>query len=412
MVIIGLHTFGDRRERSRFVRLAGARAGLDHPAAIRIRAVTEYTHRPVLVTEPYPERTLADLLAHDAPLGPERVVTMLAPVAEALDRAHAAGLVHRTLSDQSLLLAGRERLMLDTFGLLASGDDGGWDLLLARDLRYISPEQLRDLPLSPASTVYSLAALAVHALTGEPPFTGDKAAVMFAHLTKEPAAVSSRRPELGKRLDAVVSAGMAKQPEARPTSATELVHMLADALEVRRPEPTLPEPTRPEPSPRPVPKVPLRPVTGADRRIASSQSRRRGAALLATAIVAGSLAVGAVAAMALAPFGDGASRPAPRSAVVGTWKQLAGARGELRDRLAAADTPKAQAEASSGLGELYGRAARMKQPSELAAAAGDASAAYERLAAAATVNDEAGYQDAARAVERAEGRLSLAASRH
>jgi hypothetical protein len=399
MVMISLRMFRDRRDRSRFFRLAGALAALDHPAAIRVRAVTEHAHHPVLVSDAYPECTFADLLFHDAPLHPERVVTMLAPVAEVLDRAHAAGLVHRALSADSLLLAGRERLMLDTFGLLASEQDGQWDLLLARDLRYISPEQVRDLPPSPASNVYSLTALAVHALTGEPPFTGDQAAVMYAHLVKQPAAVSSRRPELGERLDAVVSAGMAKQPEVRPASATELVNTLADALEVKRPEP----------SRRPVPKEPLRLVTRAERPVAPGRSRRLGAAVLA-AIVAGSVAAGAVAGMALAPFGDDGSRPRP--AVPATWKQVADTRGELRDRLAAADTPMAQADASSALGDLYGRAARMKQPSDFAAAAGDASAAYERLAAAATVNDEPGYQDAARAVESAEGRLSLAASRH
>ena len=401
-VIVGRRTFGDRRDRSRFRRLGEARAALDHPAAIRVRAVTEHAHHPALVTDPYPDCTLADLLEHDAPLPAEQVVALFAPVGDALDRAHAAGLVHSTLSAHSLLLAGRERLMLDTFGLLASEHDGEWNLLGARDLRYISPEQVRGLPAGPASNVYSLTALAVHALTGEPPFTGDQPAMMYAHLVNDPEAVSSRRPDLGRRLDAVVSAGMAKEPAARPRSAMELVQMLADALGVKRPEA----------SSRPAPVAPLRLVTEADPPVAPGRARRRGATLLVAAVVAGSVAAGAIAAMAVAPFGDDASRPASRPAGAGAWNGLAGKRAELRDRLAAADTPKAQAEAATTLGDLYGRAARTGQPTALAAAAREASGAYERLASAAALNDDAGYLDAARAVERAEGRLSLAASRH
>jgi len=269
-------------------------------------------------------------------------------------------------------------------------------------VRYISPEQLRGLPAEPAGNVYSLTALAVHALTGEPPFTGDKPTVMYAHLVNPPTPVSGRRPELGPRLDAAVSAGLAKEPAARPRSATELVRMLADAVGVKRPEPSF----------RPAPPAPLRLVTEAEPPVDTGHTPRRGAALLVAAVVAASVAAGAVAALAVTPFGDDGSRPASRPAGTGAWNGLAAKRAELRDRLAAADTPKAQAEAAAALGDLYGRAGRTGQPPALAAAAREASAAYGQLASAAGLNDDAGYLDAARAVERAEGRLSLAASRH
>ena len=400
-VTIGRRMFSDRRDRSRFRRLAGARMALDHPAAIRVRGVTEYAHHPVLVADQYPKDTLADVLARAAALPPERVVTLLAPVADALDRAHAAGLAHRTLSAHSLLLAGPDQLMLDTFGLLSSEHVDDWSVLGSRDVRYISPEQLRGLPAGPAGNVYSLTALAVHALTGEPPFTGDQPTVMYAHLVNPPPSVSGRRSELGRRLDAAVSAGLAKEPAARPRSATELVRMLADALGERPRTGSL----RAEVLPR-LPTEEEQPAAGARPR------GRRGAAILAATLVATAAAAGAVAAIAVAPFGGEDSAPAAQTPVSDTWKQMASTRGELRDRLAAADTPKAQAEAATALGDLYGNAARTGRPRALAAAAREASAAYERLASAAGLNDDAGYLDAARAVEGAEGRLSLAASRH
>jgi hypothetical protein len=403
MVISTRHVFIDRRERSRFRRASSARAALDHPAAIRIRAVTEHASQPVLIADPYPERTLGDLLERDAPLASERVVALLAPVADALDRAHAAGVVHSTLSADSLLLTDPERLLLDAFGLLAE-EEGGWSLPEGRDVRYISPEQVRGLPALPSSNVYSLTALAVHALTGDAPFTGEPPAVLYAHVIKAPARLSERRPELGQRIDAVVSAGLAKEPEDRPSSATELLQQIADALGVPRPDA--------RPRRRHWPR--LRLVRDDAVPAAPPRGRRRVPILLTAAVLAAAVGLGAVAAVAVAPFGDdGASRPAPSPAAGGVrWKQLAGERAALRDHLAAAETPRAQADAASALGGLYARAARTGQPRALAAAASDASAAYERLATAAGLHDEAGYLDAAQAVERAEGRLSLAASRH
>ncbi|HEX6652538.1 MAG TPA: protein kinase [Thermoleophilaceae bacterium] len=386
MVITSRRMFADRGERSRFRRLSATLSALDHQAAIRIRAVTEYANRPVLITDPYPDTTLGDLLEDDAPLAPERVVTLLAPLADALDRANAVGLVHSTLSADSVLLASGDRPVLDTFGLVAE-DHGAWSVVMDRDVRYMSPEQVRGLPAVPASNIYSLTALAVHALTGEPPFTGEPPAVMYAHVIKAPEDVTARRPELGARIDWVVSSGMAKEPEGRPTSAMVLVQMLAHALEVATENGAS--------APRP-------------RHRRGSGSRRT------AAVVAAAVGVGALTALAVGPFGDGGSEavPAAQPVAATAWDRLAGQRAELRDQLAAADTPKAQAAAATALGDLYARAARIRQSPALAAAARDASAAYTGLASAAGSNDDAGYLDAARAVERAEGRLSLAASRH
>lgn len=401
MVITTHHTFTDRRERSRFRRVAAARAALDRPAAIRVRAVTEHGGRPVLITDPYPECTLGDLLEHEAPLAPERVVRLLAPVAEALDGAHAAGVVHSTLSADSLLLAGRERLLLDAFGLLAE-QEGGSSLLEGRDVRYISPEQVRGQPALPSSNVYSLTALIVHALTGEPPFTGAPPTVRYAHVIKAPAKVSERRPELGERIDAVVSAGLAKEPGERPRSAVRLLQETADALRVASPDVGPGAHQRPR----------LRLVTE-DRAPASPRPRRRRVPRpLTAAVVALAVGLGAAAAVAVSPFGDHASRPATRPAVAGAWKHLADTRGEIRARLAAAHTPQAQAQAAVSLGVLYETAARTGEPRALAAAAHEAALGYNRLAFAAELNDDAGYAEAARAVERAEARLSLAASHH
>ena len=150
--------------------------------------------------------------------------------------------------------------------------------------------------------------------------------------------------------------------------------MLADALGERPRTGSL----RAEALPR-LPTEEEQPAAGARPRA------RRGAAILAATLVAAAAAAGAVAAIAVAPFGDEDSAPAAQRGRLGAaWKQLASTRGELRDRLAAADTPTAQAAAATALGDLYGRAARTGAAARRSrAAAREAGAAYERLASAA-----------------------------
>jgi hypothetical protein len=434
-----LHRYTKRGESTRFRRLAERRAQLRHPAAIRVRAIAEHGGHPILVTDAYPERTFADVLEGEAPLPPERVVAMLAPVADALDIAVSHSLVHRNLNGHSLLLADGDRLLLDTFGLLTDADAPARTVAGARSLRYRPPEQAAGEPLGRTANVYSLAALVVHALRGAAPYENERRTVLYsaeaeepsrgrvvgrriahavtgssrfgagpqailhARLTPVPLRVSEQMPHLGKAIDAVLARGMAADPAKRQASATDLMSDVAEALGVAWQDPAAPVPARPRlqlvtERMHPVPHVPA-PATGGGRR------------WLAAAGVAAALALGAVGALALAPFGHDEAAPV-RAATPATWSALDDQRAGLREELAAARTPNAQASPAARLAGLYVTAARADGPPALRAAAGEAGSAYARLAAAAANDDASGYAEAAQAVERAEARLSLAASRH
>jgi serine/threonine protein kinase len=443
-LVTSRHRPVDRRARARFRTLARLRARLQHPAAIRVRAVSQYAQRPVVITDPYPERTLGDLLEEEAPLAPERVVEMLAPVAEALDLAHSVGLVHEALGADSLLLTARDTLQLDTFGLLIverrNLEERPWGLAGVGDVRYRSPEQMRGGPLGPEGNVYSLTALIVHALTGDPPYRGDRSVVVYSHLVDTPPAVSERVPELGTDIDEVVRRGMARDPGERPGSATELLRGAADALGVQRarwaappaprPRPAVPAAARREPAVEPrvsrrePPAEPRLPgmsrreppaeprLPGMSRRNPPAEPRVPRVSRRAIAAVATAIACGALAALAFTPFGGDVPRASPPPAAAAAWKQLGPRRAELRDRLAAARTPQDQASAAAALGELYDGAARTGYPRELAGAAGRAAAAYAGLVEAAHGNDRPAYAKAGRAVHEAERRLALAAARY
>jgi hypothetical protein len=388
-LVMARRALANRQERARFELLAGLRAAFTHPAALEVLDFGEHAGRPYFVTEPLPERTLGDCLRDEAPLEPARVLSMLAPVASALDAAHMFGLVHQALGTDTLLLTHDGRVLLDWFALFETGEEtewwgvGGWG-----DLRYRPPEQLRSLPLEPSGNVYSLAAVVVHALTGEPPYPGEQSTLASAHLSEPPPRLSARVPGLGQAVDDVVARALAKHRSQRPLSATVLLEQLAGALGTELPAfeepPVAGEALRPRP-PR----------------------RRRGtpfARAAAIAVAVAALSGGAIA-LAAEPFGDEAPRTEPRPAAAAAWKQLDSQQVELRAQLAAAGTPQEQAEIAGRLASAYDEVARAAGPGAQAREARAVSDAYARLAAAAEAGQKDGYSQASQAIADAEQRL-------
>ena len=96
-VQVSAEPVSSRRARGRFRRLVRTRAALSHPALLAVRGSGEERGRLYVATEPFPAGSLA-LLLRNGPLEPQRALRLLRPLAEALDTAHAEGLVHRTLS--------------------------------------------------------------------------------------------------------------------------------------------------------------------------------------------------------------------------------------------------------------------------------------------------------------------------
>jgi serine/threonine-protein kinase len=436
--------FADKQERARFRRLAELRVAFTHPAAIEVSDLGEHAGHPYLVTEPYETaRTFADLLADEAPLEPGRLVAMLEPVAGALDLAHGQGLVHQGLGAESLLLAGDDRLLLDSFALFELGGESAWTTVQRSDLRYRPPEQVRAEALASSGNVYSLAALIVHGLTGEPPYSGDRLALNYAHLMEPPPRISRRIPGLDPAIDPVIARALAKEPADRPGSARQLLALVAMALgvstDLAAPEPPPEAPprqaaaengagrtTRPRTTGRASePAFPPTAMSGVSTPmpaaaratslrsalspagVAPAGEARRGSRLRAAAAVALAVAAavcGGALAVALDPFEDEPRAAAPSPAAA-AWERLDTQRADLRAELAAADTPQEQAEIAGSLASAYDQAARAVGPGAQAVAARAVSDAYTQLAAAAEAGNEPGYGLASAAIAQAEQRL-------
>ncbi len=376
----------DRHAWQRFRRFARIRATLQHDALLPVRSVGDHGGRPYLAMDRYPETSFEDLL-ESTPLPAGRLLGLLAPVCDALDLAHANGLVHQSLSSTSLLMDG-DAVFLDGFGVPGGPQESTFASSWVLEAHYCSPEELRGEPLSPAANVYSVAGLMVHALTGSTPYEGAPASQAFGHLTEPPPRPSEYVPELGIAFDEVIARAMAKDPAERPASAGELLAQAASAL-------GLDLPARLESSaahddgtrgPAPIPR----------RRVPKGAV----AAAVLFASVAG-LAAGAV----LDPVDGGRASGAGPKANVRALERLDDQRTWLRTRLSADKTPQEQAATAAELASVYGLAADAAELPRLASAARAAERAYEELGAAAEAGSAERFAAASDAVTQADARF-------
>jgi serine/threonine-protein kinase len=170
-------------------------------------------------------RTLADELASNGPLGPRRAAEIAASVAEALEFAHRAGVVHRDVKPGNVMLTADGGVKVMDFGIARaiSADTVTQTATVLGTAAYLSPEQASGERVDARSDVYSLGAVLYEMVTGRPPFVGDSPlAVAYKHVNEDPIPPSSVSPRVPSALDAVVMRALAKEPAARYASAEEM----------------------------------------------------------------------------------------------------------------------------------------------------------------------------------------------
>ncbi|MFE0529754.1 protein kinase [Micromonospora parva] len=162
-------------------------------------------------------------------LDPATTMSVLAQAADALHTAHLAGIVHRDVKPGNLLVKADGTVVLVDFGIARSRHMAGLTAanMVLGTASYMSPEQATGQPVSAATDVYALGAVAYFCLAGQPPFHGDNPlAVALRHAQEDPAALPADTPPA---VAAVVSRALAKRPEDRFGSAAELAAAAADA---------------------------------------------------------------------------------------------------------------------------------------------------------------------------------------
>jgi serine/threonine protein kinase len=218
--------------RARFEREGQVQAALDHEHIVPVYEAGQSDYGLFLAMRLIAGPTLKDLILNGE-LDPRRSVRLLAQVAYALDAAHAAGLIHRDIKPQNILIGKGDHAYLADFGLIKAPDEArltGTGQFIGT-IDYVAPEQIQGDPATPASDCYALTGVLYECLTGEVPFPKpSEAATLHAHVMSPPPTVSERRPDLPPALDGVIVQGMAKDPWSRPSLATELIQSASRAL--------------------------------------------------------------------------------------------------------------------------------------------------------------------------------------
>jgi Protein kinase domain len=235
--VLAPHLSTDPEFVERFRQEAALQARLEHPGIVTVYEAEESEEGLFLAMQLVEGSDLKRLIL-SGELSPERALRLLAQVAAALDAAHEAGLIHRDVKPQNVLVDSGDRAYLADFGLTKSSGSRGITRTGAYlgSLDYVSPEQVRGEPVTSASDRYALAAVLYECLAGELPFAREtEAALLFAHVSEPPPRVSERRPELPAAVDDVLARGLAKDPAGRYPTATQLIRDAQAALELRAP---------------------------------------------------------------------------------------------------------------------------------------------------------------------------------
>jgi serine/threonine-protein kinase len=222
----------------RFERECELAASIDHPGVIAVYSAGE-VEGSAYVTMRYIEGTdLAEMIRSRGRLPAPLVAEIAAQVGEALEAAHAGGLVHRDVKPANVLVReerGRTQAFLTDFGLtrqLTSDTRLTSTGAVIGTVDYMAPEQLADAPLDSRTDVYALGCVLYQALTGSVPFPTEAApAKLYAHAHADRPSLLELVPDLPPALDRVIRKAMAKAPEDRFQSAADLGMAAAAAIE-------------------------------------------------------------------------------------------------------------------------------------------------------------------------------------
>jgi serine/threonine-protein kinase len=157
-------------------------------------------------------------LLKNGPLDPQRAVAITGQIATALDAAHNAGLIHRDVKPENIIVTPDDFAYLVDFGIAESNDDARLTTVGSAigSFAYMAPERFGAGNITPAADIYSLACVLHESLTGLAPFPATSLQqVIAAHTSTPPPRPSAVNPAVPASLDDVIARGMAKEPDDR-----------------------------------------------------------------------------------------------------------------------------------------------------------------------------------------------------
>lgn len=228
----GLWDHAEHRRRAKAEFDTAAR--LNHPSIVRVVEALWENDPPAFVLEHVDGESLETFQSRLPYILPELSLLVMLPVLDALESAHQAGVFHRDLKPANILIGRDGRVAITDFGLAKITDVSRLTLsgTLVGSPDFMSPEQARGDVLSPASDVFSAAAVLYFLVTGTRPFSrGSPLATLAAVLEGRVEPPQNRNPKLSPRLAQIILGALAVKEEKRPRSASEFARILREYLD-------------------------------------------------------------------------------------------------------------------------------------------------------------------------------------
>ena len=209
----------------RFKREAQAAASLSHPNIVGVYDTGTEDGTHFIVMEYVDGRTLKDVIRAEGPLYPERAAEICADVCGALAAAHARGLIHRDIKPGNVMLTPEGKVKVMDFGIAraTTSETITQTAAVVGTAQYISPEQAQGQTVDYRSDLYSVGCCLYEMLTGTVPFTGaTPVAIAYRHVREDPTPPRMLNGDVPAPLEAICLKAMAKLPDNRYQTATEM----------------------------------------------------------------------------------------------------------------------------------------------------------------------------------------------
>jgi len=220
-----IHLAADSEMRQRFTREAQAAARLDHPNIVTIYEVGEFNGRPFFAMQFIEGETL-NKLRRDESLSIQKIINLMSQIASGLAKAHAMGITHRDIKSANIIVNRDSRAKILDFGLATLQ---GSEMLTKTGstlgtVAYMSPEQVQGSQVDHRSDIFSLGVVMYELITGQPPFKkSNDAATLHSIVSENPAPLSQHNPSIPPELERLINKVLAKNPNDRYQTATEIV---------------------------------------------------------------------------------------------------------------------------------------------------------------------------------------------
>ena len=226
--VLGGALAGDGRAAERLRREARAAGRLEHPGIARVLDLGEHDGRPYLVMELLEGESLAARIDRAGPMPPDEAARVVTAVADALQAAHTAGVVHRDVKPGNVFLTTAGEVKVLDFGIAWSAHDAA---LTTGDLlgtaAYLAPERALGHRATPAADIYALGVVLYELLAGHRPFeASSEVELAMAHVNASPPSLREVAPATPPLLIAAAHQAMAKDPSARPPTAAAFANLV------------------------------------------------------------------------------------------------------------------------------------------------------------------------------------------